>query len=115
MLTPCYNFNNNPQPPQSYYRARRKKQDQPGQTGQGNERDEKMKGNEEVESKLPSRFGSFSFNGHFGPINPAKNATFLALEKLFEEISRLFPDEMFHIGGDETGTSCWYLLCVMIC
>lgn len=42
-----------------------------------------------------------------GPMNPTKNVTFRLLEDLFEEVNKLFPDEYFHIGGDEVDINCW--------
>lgn len=47
------------------------------------------------------------FEGHFGPMNPAKQSTFDFIEALLEEVVQLFPDEYLHIGGDEVGYSCW--------
>eukprot|EP00911_Craspedida_sp_UC1_P000889 UC1_evm1s677 len=47
------------------------------------------------------------------PLNPATEATFDLLAKLFGDITGgargkgLFPDNMFHLGGDEVNTACW--------
>jgi hexosaminidase len=47
------------------------------------------------------------------PLNVASEATFDLLTSLFGELTGgapsagLFPDEVFHLGGDEVDTSCW--------
>eukprot|EP00462_Mataza_sp_D1_P024346 CAMPEP_0175131698 /NCGR_PEP_ID=MMETSP0087-20121206/6686_1 /TAXON_ID=136419 /ORGANISM="Unknown Unknown, Strain D1" /LENGTH=395 /DNA_ID=CAMNT_0016414015 /DNA_START=893 /DNA_END=2077 /DNA_ORIENTATION=+ len=47
------------------------------------------------------------------PLNPATNATFELLDKLFQDLTGgdrskgLFPDNMMHLGGDEVNTKCW--------
>ena len=48
------------------------------------------------------------FAGVFDPtLNPTKEVTYLFLETLFREIAPLFPDEYFHIGGDENEGKHW--------
>jgi hexosaminidase len=48
------------------------------------------------------------FSGVFNPtINPTKEVTYKFLGNLFEEMSALFPDEYFHIGGDENEGKHW--------
>ena len=48
------------------------------------------------------------FAGVFNPtLNPTKEITYLFLETLFGEIAPLFPDEYFHIGGDENEGKHW--------
>ena len=48
------------------------------------------------------------FSGVFDPtLNPTKEVTYLFLETLFREIAPLFPDEYFHIGGDENEGKHW--------
>jgi len=48
------------------------------------------------------------FSGVFDPtLNPSKEVTYLFLETLFREITPLFPDEYFHIGGDENEGKHW--------
>ena len=48
------------------------------------------------------------FSGVFDPtLNPSKEVTYLFLETLFTEIAPLFPDEYFHIGGDENEGKHW--------
>lgn len=40
-------------------------------------------------------------------LNPVKEETYTFLENLFKEIADLFPDEYFHIGGDENNGKHW--------
>ena len=40
-------------------------------------------------------------------LNPAQEYTYEFLDKFFGEMSRLFPDEYFHIGGDENNGVAW--------
>ncbi|EDP72785.1 riboflavin synthase subunit alpha [Flavobacteriales bacterium ALC-1] len=48
------------------------------------------------------------FAGVFDPtLDPSKKITYLFLETLFREIAPLFPDEYFHIGGDENEGKHW--------
>ena len=48
------------------------------------------------------------FAGVFDPtLNPTKDITYQFLENLFTEIAPLFPDEYFHIGGDENEGKHW--------
>ena len=48
------------------------------------------------------------FSGVFDPtLDPSKNVTYLFLETLFREVAPLFPDEYFHIGGDENEGKHW--------
>lgn len=47
------------------------------------------------------------YTGKLGPIDPIKNVTYEFMQKLLEEVSRVFPDEYIHLGGDEVGFECW--------
>ncbi len=48
------------------------------------------------------------FAGAFNPtLNPIKDETYVFLDNLFKEITPLFPDEYFHIGGDENAGKDW--------
>jgi hexosaminidase len=40
-------------------------------------------------------------------LNPTKDYTYEFLEKLLQEITPLFPDKYFHIGGDEVKSNQW--------
>ena len=40
-------------------------------------------------------------------LNPAKSITYKFLDKFFEEMTMLFPDPFFHIGGDENNGKHW--------
>lgn len=46
-------------------------------------------------------------NGQLGPINPTKNITYEFIEKLFSEVTKVFPDKFLHLGGDEVAFNCW--------
>lgn len=46
--------------------------------------------------------------GVFDPtLNPIKQSTYTFLENLFKEMTEIFPDEYFHIGGDENNGKSW--------
>ncbi|MFY0630482.1 MAG: family 20 glycosylhydrolase [Flavobacteriaceae bacterium] len=48
------------------------------------------------------------YAGVFNPtLNPTKEITYNFLKNLFSEIAPLFPDEYFHIGGDENAGKHW--------
>jgi hexosaminidase len=48
-----------------------------------------------------------------GPLDPSNDVTFHLLSKLFGEVTGkmngagLFPENLFHLGGDEVDTTCW--------
>ncbi|XP_044211728.1 beta-hexosaminidase subunit alpha isoform X1 [Thunnus albacares] len=46
-------------------------------------------------------------SGTFGPVNPALPSTYQFMERLFKEVSSVFPDSYIHLGGDEVDVSCW--------
>lgn len=41
------------------------------------------------------------------PMDPTKSRLYVFLDKLFYEMVRLFPDDYFHIGGDEVNPKYW--------
>lgn len=41
------------------------------------------------------------------PIDPTVKENDIFIRNLFSEISELFPDKFFHIGGDEVPYTCW--------
>jgi hexosaminidase len=48
------------------------------------------------------------FSGIFNPtLNPTLESTYVFLDELFTEIASLFPDQYFHIGGDENEGKHW--------
>jgi hexosaminidase len=62
----------------------------------------------ELGSKDDYDYNVERFSGVFDPtLNPSKEVTYLFLETLFKEIAPLFPDEYFHIGGDENEGKHW--------
>lgn len=62
----------------------------------------------ELGSKDSYEYKVERFSGVFDPtLNPSKEVTYRFLETLFREIVPLFPDEYFHIGGDENEGKHW--------
>ena len=49
------------------------------------------------------------FDGALGPVNPIQNSTYEFMDKFFNEVLDVFPDELLHLGGDEVATECWYV------
>eukprot|EP00041_Stephanoeca_diplocostata_P003034 m.31478 g.31478 ORF g.31478 m.31478 type:complete len:923 (-) comp13977_c0_seq1:581-3349(-) len=41
------------------------------------------------------------------PLNPATNETYTIVGKLLTELNAIFPDSLFHLGGDEVMYDCW--------
>jgi len=60
---------------------------------------------------LASGPGPYSIEREWGIMNPtmdaSKESTYEFLEKFFEEMCNLFPDEYIHIGGDENNGRQW--------
>ncbi|XP_059486951.1 uncharacterized protein LOC132203301 [Neocloeon triangulifer] len=46
-------------------------------------------------------------DGSLGPLDPSKETTFQFVNNLFSEVSQLFPERYFHLGGDEVNYTCW--------
>lgn len=42
-----------------------------------------------------------------GQLNPVKNKTYQIVDKVISEVASLFPDSLFHGGGDEPVYKCW--------
>ena len=62
----------------------------------------------ELGSKAGLDYEIERFSGIFSPtLNPIKETTYHFLERLFAEMTSLFPDEYFHIGGDENEGKHW--------
>jgi hexosaminidase len=62
----------------------------------------------ELGSKDEYDYSIERFSGVFDPtLNPTKDITYEFLENLFSEIAPLFPDDYFHIGGDENEGKHW--------
>lgn len=62
----------------------------------------------ELGSKDEYNYSIERFSGVFDPtLNPTKSITYEFLENLFIEITPLFPDTYFHIGGDENAGRHW--------
>ncbi|MFH0865060.1 MAG: family 20 glycosylhydrolase [Bacteroidota bacterium] len=61
--------------------------------------------------ELASLPGPYSIGENFGVFNanmdPTKKSTYKFLAVFIEEMSKLFPDEYFHIGGDEVNGKTW--------
>jgi hexosaminidase len=60
---------------------------------------------------LASGPGPYQISRHFGVhdavMDPTRDHTFHVLDDFIGEMSRLFPDEYFHIGGDEVNGKQW--------
>lgn len=62
----------------------------------------------ELGSKADYDYSIERFSGVFHPtLDPTNDETYKFLENLFKEITPLFPDDYFHIGGDENEGVHW--------
>lgn len=59
-------------------------------------------GSADEDYKLEKNYGVFNPS-----LNPTKKETYEFLDTLFTEMSALFPDDYFHIGGDENNGKHW--------
>lgn len=50
---------------------------------------------------------NYYYGDNFGPVDPSRDENYQIIEKLFQEVKTLFPDEYLHIGGDEVDFTCW--------
>ena len=60
--------------------------------------------------ELASNPGPFTVNDEHGPesvTDPTREETYKFMDKFVEEMGKLFPDEYFHIGGDEVDGKYW--------
>jgi hexosaminidase len=60
---------------------------------------------------LASNPGPYSIGREFGVFDPAmdptRESTYKFLDKFIGEMAKLFPDQFFHIGGDEVNGKAW--------
>ena len=60
---------------------------------------------------LASNPGPYSIGREFGVFDPAmdptRDSTYKFLDKFIGEMAKLFPDQFFHIGGDEVNGKAW--------
>ncbi|WP_298530940.1 family 20 glycosylhydrolase [uncultured Algibacter sp.] len=62
----------------------------------------------ELGSNADYNYSIERYSGVFDPtLNPTLDITYEFLENLFKEITPLFPDDYFHIGGDENEGKHW--------
>ncbi|VDP43662.1 unnamed protein product, partial [Schistosoma mattheei] len=47
-------------------------------------------------------------DGTLGPINPINNISYNFMSQLYKELFSVFPDNWFHLGGDEVEYNCWH-------
>nr|CAH8858037.1 unnamed protein product [Trichobilharzia regenti] len=46
-------------------------------------------------------------NSRLGPVNPVSNYSYKFMSDLYEELLDVFPENLFHLGGDEVEYDCW--------
>ena len=51
--------------------------------------------------------GKGAMGTDYGPADPTREENYVILEKLFTEITSLFPSAYVHLGGDEVPFGCW--------
>ena len=62
----------------------------------------------ELGSKKDATYSLERYAGIFDPtLDPTNEQTYVMLDKLFKEVTPLFPDIYFHIGGDENEGKHW--------
>jgi hexosaminidase len=50
---------------------------------------------------------SYAANINNYPLDPSQNLTFQVIQGLFQEMAAIFPEQYFHVGGDEVEYPCW--------
>eukprot|EP00040_Diaphanoeca_grandis_P019625 m.103756 g.103756 ORF g.103756 m.103756 type:complete len:963 (-) comp27515_c0_seq4:240-3128(-) len=58
-------------------------------------------------STLLTKCAQYNSVGGYGPLRVDLESTYEFLTTLFTELSTVFPDAVFNIGGDEVSTGCW--------
>mmetsp|Transcript_34948 Transcript_34948/g.78567 ORF Transcript_34948/g.78567 Transcript_34948/m.78567 type:complete len:602 (+) Transcript_34948:82-1887(+) len=56
---------------------------------------------------LPDLFPEGGCQTKWWAMDPSRNATFETLGRIFKELTTVFKGQLFHVGGDEVGTSVW--------
>ncbi len=65
-------------------------------------------GSEVSKGSVPRRYSLQRYFGVFDPVlDPTNEKVYVFLDKLFGEMTALFPDRYFHIGGDENTGKDW--------
>jgi hexosaminidase len=60
-----------------------------------------------VKNINPSKIMKMISEGATPTINPAKESTYIFFDRLFKEMTSLFPDAYLHIGADENNGAAW--------
>ena len=51
--------------------------------------------------------GAGNIGSDYGAIDPTNEAVYSVIERLFKEVTGVFPAEFVHLGGDEVRYKCW--------
>jgi len=77
--------------------------DLPGHTGALLAAYPRLGSNDSIKA-VPTRWGT---SANWALLDPTRESTYLMLDSLLTEMSGLFPDQYFHIGGDENDGRQW--------